>query len=40
MTSILFLIETIWRKQIRCIFLKNKKLFLNFFYAFQIYIEF
>ena len=35
MTSILFLVETIQRKQFRCIYRKNKKLFLNFFVHFS-----
>ena len=30
MTSILFLVETIQRKQFRCIYRKNEKLFLEF----------
>ena len=34
MASILFLIETILRKQFRCKYVENKKLFLNFFFAF------
>ena len=35
MTSILFLTETIWRNQFGRNYLKNKKLFLNFFLHFQ-----
>ena len=34
MTSILFLIGTIWRYQLRCNYLRNKKLFLKFFVLF------
>ena len=34
MTSILFLIETIQGNQIRCNYLKNKKLFLKFIHYF------
>ena len=34
MTNIICLIEAIYRKQIRCNYLKNKKDFLNFFFAF------
>ena len=30
MTSILFLVETIQRKQFRCIYRKNEKLFIEF----------
>ena len=35
MTSILFLTETIWRNQLGRNYLKNKKLFLNFFLHFR-----
>ena len=35
MTSILFLVETIQYKQVRCIYRKNKKLFLNLFVYFS-----
>ena len=35
MTSILFLTKTIERKQFRRIYLKNKKLFPNFFLSFR-----
>ena len=35
MTSILFLTENIWRNQFGSNYLKNKKLFLNFFLHFQ-----
>ena len=35
MTSILFLIETIYRNQFGRNYLKNKKLFRNFFCAFS-----
>ena len=35
MTSILFLVEKIWRKQFRCSYLKNKSLFVNFFVHFS-----
>ena len=34
MTSILFLIENIWRNQFGSNYLKNKKLFLNYFLHF------
>ena len=34
MTNIICLIEAIYRKQIRCNYLKNKKHFLNFFFVF------
>ena len=40
MTSILFLVETILCNQIRWIYLKNKKLSLNFFSIFLMYIKF
>ena len=35
MTSILFLTENIWRNQFRSNYLKNKKLFPNFFVRFR-----
>ena len=35
MTSILFLTEIIWRNQIRSKYLKNKKLFPNYFLHFR-----
>ena len=35
MTSILFLTENIWRNQFGSNYLKNKKLFLNFFLHFR-----
>ena len=35
MTSIMCLTETFWRNEFRCNYLKNKKLFLNFFFDFQ-----
>ena len=40
MTSILFLVETIQCKELRCISGKNKKVFLIFLYIFPIYIKF
>ena len=40
MTSILFLTETIWRNQFGRNYLKNKKLFLNFFLNFEIDMNF
>ena len=40
MTSILFLLETIYCNQFRWIYLKNKNLFLVFFCVFQSYIKF
>ena len=40
MTSIIFWIETIWRNQFGRNYLKNKKLFLDFFFIFEIYIKF
>ena len=38
MTSIICFTETIWRNEFRCIYLKNEKLFHNFFIAFLKYI--
>ena len=35
MTSILFLIDTIYCNQFRCNYLRNKNLFLNLFLNFQ-----
>ena len=35
MTSILFVTENIWRSQFRSNYLKNEKLFLNFFLHFR-----
>ena len=35
MTSILFLTENIWRNQFRSNYLKNEKLFLNYFLDFR-----
>ena len=40
MTSILFLVETIQCKKLRCIYLKNKKIFSISLCIFQIYIKF
>ena len=40
MTSIPLLVETIEWKQFRCIYAKNKRLFLNFFLIFRICIKF
>ena len=34
-TSIIFLVETIQWKQFRCIYLKNKNIFLNFLVHFS-----
>ena len=40
MPSTLFLVETIEYNQFRCIYLKNKNFFVNYFKHFQIYIKF
>ena len=40
MTSILLLVKTSEWKQFRCIYLKNKTFFLNFFRSLQICIKF
>ena len=39
MGSIVFLIKAIWRNQFRCKYLRNKKLFLNFFLHFSNLVE-
>ena len=40
MTSIPLLVETIECKQFRCIYLKNKRFFLNFFLHFSDLLQF
>ena len=40
MTSILFLIATIYGKQFRYNYVENQKFFLKFFYIFEIKIKF
>ena len=40
MTSIPLLVETIECKQFRCIYLKNKRFFLNFFLHFSNLLQF
>ena len=40
MTSILFLIERIYPNMFRCNYLRNQKVFLNFFFIFEIFIQF
>ena len=40
MTSIPLIVKTSEWKQFRCIYLKNKTFFLNFFRSFQICIKF
>ena len=40
MTSVPLLVETSESKQVRCIYLKTKIFFLNFFFVFRISIKF